>query len=61
MRPFLTFSAAALAIFPAAAGAQTYNWRNVEIVFRAVSSFVGRRVWERGWAQAECAVALPNP
>ena len=32
MRPFQAFSAAALAVFPAALGAQTYNWRNVEIV-----------------------------
>ncbi len=32
MRPFQAFSAAALAVCPAALGAQTYNWRNVEIV-----------------------------
>ena len=32
MRPFQAISAAALAVFPAALGAQTYNWRNVEIV-----------------------------
>ena len=32
MRPFQVFPAAALALLPAVTGAQTYNWRNVEIV-----------------------------
>lgn len=36
------------------------DWRNVEIVYRAVSSFVGRGVWNREWDQTECAAALPN-
>ena len=41
-------------------GEATSDWRKVEVVFRAVSSFVGRGVWDRAWTPAECAVALPT-
>ena len=36
------------------------DWRKVEAVYQAVSSFVGRGVWERPWIPAECMMALPN-
>ena len=39
-------------------GAVATDWRKVELVYQAVSSFVGRGVWDRMWQPSECAVAL---
>lgn len=36
------------------------DWRKIEIIYQAVSSFVGRRVWDRMWTPDECQVTL-NP
>lgn len=36
------------------------DWRKVEVVYRAVSSFVGRGVWDRQWEAGACPVALPG-
>lgn len=36
------------------------DWRKVELVFRAVSSFVGRELWNRALSASECAIALPT-
>lgn len=43
------------------AGEVGTDWRKVELVYQAVSSFVGRAVWDRRWNRpAECPVALPG-
>lgn len=42
------------------AGEVGTDWRKVELVHEAVSSFVGREVWNRLWAPGECAVTLPG-
>src|SRR5262249_24674602 len=34
------------------------DWRKVELVYQAVSSFVGRRVWNRAWNADECQASL---
>jgi immune inhibitor A len=36
------------------------DWRKVELVYQAVSSFVGRGVWDRQWEAGACPVALPG-
>jgi hypothetical protein len=36
------------------------DWRKVELVYEAVSSFVGQGVWDRMWTLMECAVSLPG-
>lgn len=42
-------------------GVVSTDWRKVELVFQAVSSFVGRGVWDRSWDHVtECPVALPG-
>ena len=40
-------------------GVVSTDWRKVELVYRAVSSFVGRGVWDRSWEPEECVVSLP--
>ena len=39
-------------------GTVTMDWRVVEVVYRAVSSPLGRRVWDRPWTVEECAATL---
>lgn len=34
------------------------DWRKVEIVYQAVSSVVGQKVWNRPWTQEECKVVM---
>ena len=36
------------------------DWRKVALVHAGVSSFVGRRVWDKVWSAPECVVALPR-
>ncbi len=36
------------------------DWRKVELVYEAVSSFVGHGVWDRAWTPDECVVSLPG-
>jgi hypothetical protein len=36
------------------------DWRKVELVYEAVSSFVGRGVWDRIWQPDECLATLPG-
>jgi hypothetical protein len=37
------------------------DWRKVEVIYQAVSSFVGRRVWDRVWTTGECDATLRPP
>ena len=39
-------------------GKVTPDWRKVEIVYQAVSSFVGRGVWNRPWTDDQCETNL---
>ncbi|MBP3960053.1 M6 family metalloprotease domain-containing protein [Gemmata sp. G18] len=36
------------------------DWRKVELVYEAVSSFVGQQVWGRMWTATECTNTLPG-
>lgn len=36
------------------------DWRKVVLIHAGVSSFVGRRVWDKQWSVPECVVALPG-
>jgi hypothetical protein len=37
------------------------DWRKVEIVYEAVSSFVGKTVWDRPWTPDQCQTTMNPP
>jgi len=41
------------------AGTVEEDWRRIVLIHSGCSSYVGRRVWDRVWSQADCACALP--